>query len=117
MGETVTVHFRAKVGTDAMGEPIYEQTHIQVDNVLVRPVDSLVNTDIADAERPDGIRVSYVLAFPKTYDGPSLAHAKISLTARGMGFEDALSVSGSPDILSPCPTAWNMTVNAGRVDG
>lgn len=116
-GETVTVSKRVVIGKDKLGEPIYDWDHIEVGNVLVRPIHEYSSSDLADPERPDGIRIRYCLAFPKTYDGPSLAHCKIALTDRGMSFEDALDVSGSPDIVNPCPTAWNMLVNVGRIDG
>lgn len=115
-GETVTVHRREEIGKDALDEPIYEWIHEDVNNVLVRPVND-ASSDLADVERPDGIRIRYCLAFPKTYKGKPLAHCKISLTDRGMSEDDALSVVGSPDYLKLCPTAWNMLVYVGRVDG
>ena len=116
-GEQVTVYRREAVSVDALGEPQYIWSAEKVDNVLIRPVNTSVTADIDDPERPDGIRVSYVLGFPKAYTGSSLAHCKIALTDRGMDFNDALDVSGDPDYLRPCPTAWNMLVSVGRVDG
>lgn len=115
-GERVDVYHREEVGVDALGEPSYVWTTEHVDNVLVRPVNTSATADLPDPERPDGIRVSYVLAFPKTYVG-SLARCKVALVDRGMDFGDALDVSGDPDYLRPCPTAWNMLVSVGRVDG
>lgn len=116
IGERVDVYRREQVSLDALGEPEYIWTVEHVDNVLVRPVNTSSTADISDAERPDGMRITYILGFPKTYSG-SLAHCKIVLADRGMVFEDALDVDGSPDYLKPCPTAWNMLVNVGRVDG
>ena len=113
-GETVTVWTRGADGEDEFGEPVEAWTPTVVDNVLVRP---LTGADLADALRPDGVRVQYSLAFPKDYDGPDLRHAKVALTARGKGWDDALDVSGSPDALDPCPTRWNMLVEVGRTDG
>lgn len=115
-GETVTVYRREQVAVDALGEPEYIWTTEQVGNVLVRPVNTFDTANLVDGERPDGIRVKYVLGFPKTYKG-KLVHCKIALTERGMGFDDALDVSGDPDYLRPCPTAWNMLVSVGRTDG
>lgn len=117
LGETVTVLTRASTGTDPMGEPTYEWSALAVPNCLVRP---LTGDELSDAQRPDGIRVSYRIAFPKSYEGPSLAHARIALTDRGWDASDvegALRVSGAPDVSAPCPTDWNMLVEAGMVDG
>lgn len=115
-GEAVTVWRREEEGTDALNEPIYKWNPTVVENVLVRPINDLTS-DVSDVEHPDGIKVRYCLAFPKTYDGKPLAHCKISLSGRGMTEDDALPVIGSPDYLKPCPTAWNMLVYVGRIDG
>ncbi|MCI6844146.1 MAG: hypothetical protein MR874_05240 [Coriobacteriaceae bacterium] len=121
LGETVAVLTRTQTGADEMGEPTYEWTSERVDNVLVRP---LTGSDLADPLRPDGIRVSYSLAFPKAWTAGRapgfLAHRRVALVARGMGEADpdaALRVSGSPDRTTPCPTAWDTVAEVGRVDG
>lgn len=121
IGEEVAVLTRTQTGADEMGEPTYEWTSERVDNVLVRP---LTGSDLADPLRPDGIRVSYSLAFPKAWTAGRapgfLAHRRVALVARGMGEADpdaALRVSGSPDRTTPCPTAWDTVAEVGRVDG
>lgn len=114
LGEKVTVVTFEEVGENDLGEPICEPSRTEVEGVLVRP---LAGSDLDDEERPEGIRVDYSLCFPKTYDGPSLEHARIVLADRGMSEDDALLVVGRPDILRPCPTKWNMVVKAGRVYG
>lgn len=121
LGETVVVLTRTKTGEDEMGEPIYKWSAEQVENVLVRP---LSGSDLADPLRPDGIRVSYSLAFPKAWTAGKapgfLAHRRIALVARGMDGNDAdaaLRVSGSPDRTAPCPTAWDTIAEVGRTDG
>lgn len=121
LGETVAVLTRRKTGTDEMGEPVYEWSAEQVENVLVRP---LSGSDLADPLRPDGIRVSYSLAFPKSWTAGKapgfLAHRRIALVARGMDGNDAdaaFRVSGSPDRTAPCPTAWDTIAEVGRTDG
>jgi hypothetical protein len=121
LGETVAVLTRRKTGEDEMGEPVYEWSAEQVENVLVRP---LSGSDLADPLRPDGIRVSYSLAFPKAWTAGKapgfLAHRRVALVARGMDGNDAdaaLRVSGSPDRTVPCPTAWDTTAEVGRTDG
>lgn len=121
LGEMVAVLTRTKTGEDEMGEPVYEWSAEQVENVLVRP---LSGSDLADSLRPDGIRVSYSLAFPKAWTAGKapgfLTHRRVALVARGMDERDAdaaLRVSGSPDRTAPCPTAWDTTAEVGRTDG
>lgn len=119
MGERVAVLRRTRTGEDAMGEPVYGWSPEYVDGVLVRP---LSGADLADPKRPDGVTVEYALAFPKAYTSTArpLRGCRIALTARGMDAADpdaALRVSGSPDVTRPCPTAWDMQVEAGRTDG
>ena len=121
LGETVAVLTRTKTGEDEMGEPVYKWSAEQVDNVLVRP---LSGSDLTDPLRPDGIRVSYSLAFPKAWTAGKapgfLAHRRVALVARGMDGNDAdaaLRVSGSPDRTVPCPTAWDTIAEVGRTDG
>lgn len=121
LGETVAILVRTKTGEDSMGEPVYEWTSEHVDNVLVRP---LAGSDLREDLRPDGIRVSYSLSFPKAWTTGKLPgfldHARVALITRGMDEtkpEDALRVSGSPDRTIPCPTAWDTTCEVGRVDG
>ena len=121
LGETVAVLTRRQTGTDEMGEPVYEWESERVGNVLVRP---LSGSDLTEPLRPDGIRVSYSLAFPKAWTAGKapgfLDHRRVALVDRGMDGADArtaLRVSGSPDRTKPCPTAWDTTCEVGRVDG
>ena len=125
----VRVWSRRQVDTDPMGEPVYEWAHADVDGVLVRTATTSgmedKRGDAAGSLRPDGVRVRYVLAFPKGYDGPPLARARVTLLnpAYGMdlsetdGWRTALVVSGDPAPQVPCPTRWNMVVEVGRTDG
>lgn len=120
-GERVSVLTRSQAGTDGMGEPVYEWSHELVEGVLVRP---LSGSDLTGALRPDGVRVSYSLAFPKSWTAGRppgfLARRRVALVDRGMDAEDAeaaLRVSGSPDRTVPCPTAWDTVCEVGRVDG
>lgn len=116
LGETVSVLTRRKAGEDAMGEPVYEWDAESVENVLVRP---LMGSELSDALRPDGVRVRYVLAFPKSYEG-DLSHARVALVARGMDADDpdeALRVTGNTDKTPQSPVAWDRNVEVGRVDG
>lgn len=118
-GETVAVLRRSKAGEDGMGEPVYRWSAEVVENCLVRP---LSGSDLADALRPDGVRVQCSVALPKAYTATMapLAHARVALVDRGMDPSDAdaaLRVSGAPDVTRPCPTAWDVVAECGRVDG
>lgn len=116
MGERVAVLTRTVGAIDDMGDPIVAWSAETVEGALVRP---LSGEDLRDARRPDGVRVEYSIAFPKSYTG-EVRGARIALIDRGMDAgdaESALRVSGSPDRTRPCPTRWNMVAEAGRADG
>ena len=124
--QAVRVWTRERAGTDPLGEPTYEWSHTDVGGVLVREAESadLEGEGSAGKLRPDGVRVTYVLAFPRTYDGPQPKHARVTLLdpMYGMdaddtdGWETALVVSGDPRPAAR-PTPWNMTCEVGRTDG
>ncbi len=113
LGETVTVWRREQAGSDSMGEPVWSWVSEDVEGCLVRP---RTGSDANDSMRPDGVNVSAVVAFPKTYDKrDNLANCKVAF--RGMGLSDALHVSGYPIPTSPCPTSWDTLAEVGRADG
>lgn len=113
LGETVKVWRKEQASTDCMGEPVYTWTAEDVDDCIVRP---LAGDNLTDATRPDGVVVSYSVAFPKTYKRRnSLRGCKV--TFRDLTEKQALHVAGAPDITKPCPTAWDTIVEVGRVDG
>lgn len=121
LGEDVAVLTRSETGTDEMGEPVYSWESETVHNVLVRP---LAGSDVNQDARPDGVRVSYSLAFPRSWTAGKpagyLRGARVALVARGMdpGDQDAaLVVSGWPDRTPQSPLAWDTTAEVGRVDG
>lgn len=103
-----------------MGETLWEWDGEVVEGCLVRPLCGQSTPEQpSDALRPDGVRVEYSISLPKEYTAAAkpLSGCRIALTGRGQGIEDALSVSGCPDRVSPCPTRWDMTCEVGRVDG
>lgn len=119
IGEAVAVLRRVDGAPDEMGEPAAAWESEVVENVLVRP---LSGSDVRDAAHPDGVRAEYRLAFPKSYTATCrpLRAARVALLDRGMDAgdaESALIVSGCPDVTRPCPTDWDMAVEAGRVYG
>ena len=121
--QSVRIWARSQSGVDPMGEPIYSWASTDVDGVLVRP-GTTRDLDGDDGLRPDGVRVSFTLALPKGYDGPSLRHARITLLhprygmdASADGWRTALAVTGDPQPVVPCPTRWDTIVEVGRTDG
>lgn len=61
-GITVTLYDRVKTGDDALNHPIYTETAVQVDNVLVAPSSSV---EVLEPTNLDGRRGEYVMAIPK----------------------------------------------------
>lgn len=108
-GEVVQVKTFEKTGQDPFGAPILTERVEAVGNVLVQPGAS---ADVVESNRPSGVNVRYTLQFPKTFTG-DLEGAKVNV--RGIW----LDVVGRPDRFADnlCPTDWNMTVEAGTVDG
>lgn len=64
-GETVTLICRTQTGADLFGAPLYEETQIPVDNVLVGSPEA---QDITDEINLSGKRIAYVLGIPKGDD-------------------------------------------------
>ena len=61
-GITITLYEQVKTGEDGFGKPIYEETPVQVDNVLVSPTSS---QEILDAINLYGKKAVYTMAIPK----------------------------------------------------
>lgn len=61
-GITVTLYDRTQTGTDALNKPIYIETPVAVDNVLVAP-SSMV--EVLEQFSLDGRKGEYVMAIPK----------------------------------------------------
>ena len=120
LGETVIVLTRDGTTTDPLGDPVEAWSAEEVPNVIVKPTQG---DDGGDADRVNGVRVTYTLAFPKSFSG-NLAGARVVLSDRVGAVEDAeaaardaLRVANDPDRMRPCPTAWDMLAYVGRFDG
>jgi hypothetical protein len=61
-GITVTLYDRTQTGVDALNKPIYTETPVAVDNVLVAP-SSMV--EVLEQFSLDGRKGEYVMAIPK----------------------------------------------------
>lgn len=109
-GEKVTVVAREVVGRDELNEPVYELVESVVENVVVAPGP---REDLAEGSRPDGVRVSWTVHFPKTFTG-SLRGASVKVRA-----DVARKVIGDPQPYTDAntPGPWNRPVELEGVDG
>ena len=62
-GITVKLYINQQTGTDGFGEPVYEETPIEISNVLVQPVSS---NEVVDSLNLYGKKAIYNLGIPKT---------------------------------------------------
>ena len=61
-GITVTLYDKAQTGTDPFGAPVYTETPVEVDNVLVAPVSAEELLDIVNLYEK---KATYQLGIPK----------------------------------------------------
>lgn len=61
-GISIILYARAQVGVDAFNSPVYEESPVQIDNVLVCPVDA---DSITGESQMNGKRLEYELCIPK----------------------------------------------------
>ena len=61
-GITVTLYTKTQTGTDPFGAPVYTETAVTVDNVLVGQPDT---DDITSSTDLYGKRIDYMLGIPK----------------------------------------------------
>lgn len=118
LGERIAVLRRSKAGVDEMGDPVYEWTSETVEGALVRPVQP---SEVDDSKRPDGWTASWSIALPKEYTASCapLAHSRVALVGRGMPEDPdvALRTVGSPSRTIPCPTRWDVILEAVEIHG
>lgn len=108
-GEQVTVIAYRQTGTDAFGAPVMQPVEQIVDQVLVAPGP---RQDVAETNRPDGVRVAFTLHFPHAF--------KDSLTGCDVKVRGELfRVIGDPRTFtaSNTPTMWNRPVEVYKVEG
>lgn len=118
MTEQVTVLFRRTGAEDQNGDPVETWEPVEVDGALVY---ELAGSDLSDADRPDGTRVTARVQLPDSYmetlDRDALKGCKVALTGRGQRLDDAYWVIGSPNHAPGLPTGWDTTIEIGRTDG
>ena len=107
-GITVTLYDKIQTGTDPLGAPIYEETPIQVEDVLVAPASS---QEILDATNLYGKKAVYTLAIPKG-DAHEWENRKVSF------FGKDWETFGIPleGIVENIPLRWNKKVTVERYE-
>lgn len=104
-GVTVTLIAKTQVGTDILNNPIFEDTEVKVDNVLIGEP---TTEEIANSMSLYGKQVHYRLAIPKG-DTNEWVDTEVELPAP---FEGKYRTIGYPTagIKSNIPLLWNKKV-------
>lgn len=108
-GITVTLHDRTETGRDAFNAPIFEDTGVQVDNVLIAPMSS---TEILETLELTGARAVYQLGIPKGDAHDWSAGKKVSFFGEDWRII-ALPTEGIDDLI---PLQWNKKVQVERYE-
>ena len=107
-GITVTLYERTQTGKDAFGKDVYEETPVEVTNVLVAPTTA---DDIIDSQDLEGRKAVYTLAIPKG-DTHTWENRRIDF------FGKSWKSFGVPlqGIEANIPLDWNMKVTVERYE-
>ena len=108
-GITVTLYDRTQTGTDALNHPIYTETAVYVDNVLVAPSSAV---EVLDPTSLDGRRGEYVMAIPKGDTHEWTSGKKVSF------FGENWRIIAMPEtgIEWLIPLSWNKKVRVERYE-
>lgn len=108
-GMTITLYDRVETGKDALNRPIYTETPVAVDNVLIAP-SSVV--EVLDPNNLNGRRGDYVMAIPKgdTHDWTS--GKKVSFLEKDWRIID-MPEEGIEWLI---PLSWNKKVRVERYE-
>ena len=105
-GVTITLYNKTQTGVDGFNRPVYTETAIQVDNVLIGEPST---QDIVDELNLTGKKLAYTLAVPKG-DTNEWTDRKVSFF--GKTFRTFGEVTqGIEDLI---PLAWNKKVKVER---
>lgn len=109
-GITVTLLKRTENGTDAFNRPIYTETEVPVNNVLVSPTDA-GGDELLSALDLTGRKAVYTLAIPK-------GDTNVWEGNRVQFFGETWQVIGIPTkgIDALIPLDWNLKVQVERIE-
>lgn len=107
-GITIVLYEKNKIGEDEFSSPIYEESPVEIENVLVSPSSS---TDIVDSLNIYGKKAVYTLAIPKG-DGHNWEDVTVEF------FGEKWRTFGFPTegIKHLIPLHWNKKVMVERYD-
>lgn len=107
-GIPVILYQRTQSGTDEFGDPVYTETPVTVDNVLVVPAAA---QDVVDGLQLYGKRAEYLLCLPKG-DAHRWEDQRVEFFGRSW------RVFGPPQeyIEALVPLAWNRKVKVERYE-
>ncbi len=107
-GIAVVLHAKEQTGTDDFGAPVYSESDITVDNVLIGEPSG---EEVVEELRLHGKRLAYVLAIPKG-DDHAWKDNDVSF------FGERFHVYGAPTqgIDHLIPLAWNKKVKVERYE-
>lgn len=108
-GITVTLYDRTKTGTDALNHPIYTETAVTVDNVLVAPMS---DEEVLQTYTLTGRRAVYQMGIPKGDTHDWTAGKKVNF------FGENRRIIGLPQegIEKLIPLSWNKKVRVERYE-
>jgi hypothetical protein len=107
-GIPVILYERTQTGEDAFHAPVYTETPVTVENVLITPVD---NAAVVTELQLTGRRIAYTLALPK---GDAHDWNNVRVAFWGQTF---CTVGGAVQgIGSMVPLAWNKKVQVERIE-
>lgn len=112
-GDAVTLYEKTQTGTDPLGAPVWGETPVTVENVLVGEPTS---EEIAAATDLYGKRIRYMLGIPKG-DAHDWTDSRIDWTdARGVTHR--LRSFGFPimGVEHLVPTAWHLKVRCEEIE-
>lgn len=112
-GITVTLYNRTQSGTDDFGAPVWTETGVSVDNVLIgQPT----TDEITAAVDLQGARIDYMLGIPKG-DAHEWQDRKVSWSD-AYGRTITVKTFGIPitGIAALVPGAWHMKVRCCRIE-
>ena len=108
-GITITLWDRTKTDVDELNNPVYTETSVSVDNVLVAPVNS---TEVLDTYNLTGRKAVYQLAIPKGDTNNWTAGTKVSF----FGEDWRIIELAEEGIESLIPLQWNKKVRVERYE-
>lgn len=107
-GVTITLYDKTQTGVDGFGRPVYEDTAVTVDNVLIGEPTS---EDVIDTLNLTGKHLAYTLAIPKG-DTHTWTDRKVEF------FGEMFRTIGEPTqgIDHLIPLSWNKKVKVERYE-